>query len=104
MLVKPREAKEGQLAMIVRDPRSRIKLPPEGAKVPDTSYWLRRLKCGDVVKTTAEDIASGLKERLAKEAKDRADSMAKPKDEAVDETEKKSPDQSKQKHSSKGRR
>ena len=65
--------------MVVRDPRSRDKLPPEGAKVPDTSYWLRRLECGDVVKTSAEDIAKGMEERLADEAKSRVDHMAKPK-------------------------
>ncbi len=85
MLVKPREAKEGQLAMVVRDPRSRAKLPHEGAKVPDSSYWLRRLKCGDVVKTTAEAIAKGKNERLAEEARARADHMAKPKEEPATE-------------------
>lgn len=95
MLIKPREVKEGQLVMIVRDPISRRKLPPEGAKVPDTSYWRRRLKDKDVVRTTAEAIAKGLRERLAAEAKARADHMAKP--------DAKPADQSKQK-SEKGRR
>ena len=73
MLVKPRKPD-----MVIRAPRSRIKLPPEGASVPANSYWMRRLGCKDVVKTTAEAIAKGAKQRLAEEAKSRADHMAKP--------------------------
>lgn len=29
-------------------------LPPEGAEVPDTEYWRRRLRDGDVVPVPAE--------------------------------------------------
>jgi len=42
--VKP--AKEG---LIVRDPVTMQPLPPHGKAVPRNSYWLRRLKAGDVV-------------------------------------------------------
>jgi len=37
--------------IIVRDPVNRKALPADGAKVADNSYWQRRLKDGDVVKT-----------------------------------------------------
>lgn len=47
MHVKPKTPE-----LVIRDPRSRTKLPPEGALVPDTSYWFRRLRDGDVVKVT----------------------------------------------------
>ncbi len=33
---------------IVRDPRSRAALPAAGAWVPDSSYYRRRLRSGDV--------------------------------------------------------
>lgn len=36
--------------LIVRDPRSRLPLPPEGAEVPESNYWLRRIRSGDVVR------------------------------------------------------
>lgn len=52
---------------VVRDPRTRVMLPPEGAHVPDTSYWRRRIKDGDVRLTTADAITKGKAERLAKE-------------------------------------
>lgn len=44
MNVKP--AKPGT---VVRDPQTYERLPDEGAEVPDTSYWRRRLDQGDVV-------------------------------------------------------
>lgn len=55
MLVKPRNPD-----MVIRDPRSRLKLPPYGVNVPETSYWVRRLNCKDVVSTTQEDIDKGI--------------------------------------------
>lgn len=33
-------------------------LPPEGAEVPDTEYWRRRLRDGDVVPVPAEAEAA----------------------------------------------
>lgn len=50
--VKPRDSKPGEAPVVVRDPRSRDKLPPEGRYVPDTSHWRRRLIAGDVVEAS----------------------------------------------------
>lgn len=44
MKVKP------QQGLVVRDPDTRQPLPPEGADVPDTTHWRRRLAAGDVVR------------------------------------------------------
>lgn len=33
----------------VRDPISRVHLPESGKEVPDSSYWVRCLRRGDVV-------------------------------------------------------
>ena len=33
----------------VRDPVSLRNIPPEGKEVPESTFWLRRLRCGDVV-------------------------------------------------------
>jgi hypothetical protein len=38
----------------VRDPASRLHLPPEGKRVAETSYWIRRIKQGDVVLVTED--------------------------------------------------
>jgi hypothetical protein len=35
--------------LLVRDDVSKVRLPAEGREVPETSYWVRRLRCGDVV-------------------------------------------------------
>ena len=43
LFVKPRSG------LKVRDPRVLGHLPESGAKVPRNTYWLRRLKSGDVV-------------------------------------------------------
>jgi hypothetical protein len=43
LFVKP------QPGMIVRDPRTKLPLPESGKEVPSNSYWIRRLKGGDVV-------------------------------------------------------
>lgn len=34
---------------VIRDPISRRALPEEGGDVPDTSFWIRRLRAGEVV-------------------------------------------------------
>lgn len=47
MRLKP--AREG---LIVLDPATYLPLPSEGADVPETSYWQRRLLDGDVVEVT----------------------------------------------------
>lgn len=43
MFVRPAEGLQ------VRDPATKRLLPSDGKEVPESSYWLRRLKCGDVV-------------------------------------------------------
>jgi hypothetical protein len=44
MFVKPADG------LKVRDEASGQHLPAEGKEVPETTYWLRRLRSGDVVK------------------------------------------------------
>ena len=44
MFIRP--AREG---LIVRDPLTLQPLPSDGADVPPSSYWRRRLAAGDVV-------------------------------------------------------
>ena len=41
--------------MLVRDPITMRALPPEGAEVAATSFWIRRLAAGDVIEIPAED-------------------------------------------------
>lgn len=36
--------------LLVRDPVSKRALPEEGREVPESSYWMRRLRAGDVVR------------------------------------------------------
>jgi len=47
MWVKPAEGRA------VRFPSSKRLLKSSGEDVPENAFWLRRLSCGDVVKTTA---------------------------------------------------
>lgn len=44
MKVKPKPG------LLVRDPDTYQPLPREGAEVPDTPHWRRRLAAGDVVR------------------------------------------------------
>lgn len=48
MWVKPARA-----GLIVRDPETMKQLPDDGAEVPVNSYWIRRLRDGDVVEVEA---------------------------------------------------
>lgn len=36
-------------AAVIRDPRTKRALPPGGGDVPDSVFWIRRLRDGDVV-------------------------------------------------------
>lgn len=47
MLLKPAEGRQ------VRDPEMRDLLPAEGREVTRNTYWLRRLRDGDVIEMTA---------------------------------------------------
>lgn len=53
----------------VRDPERGGHLPAAGAEVPDTEYWRRRLRDGDVVKVAPEAEASAPAEAIASEPK-----------------------------------
>ncbi len=44
----------------VRDPKTKQHLPESGAEVPDSdSYWVRRLRDGDVVRATPTTSPKG---------------------------------------------
>jgi hypothetical protein len=49
MFVKPADRKIEDMQLVVRDPDLHDFLPPEGREVPDSLYWYRRLRDGDVV-------------------------------------------------------
>lgn len=53
LYLKPRDG------LSVRNPRTMVPVPEYGAEVPNTSYWRRRLKDGDMVVTTASAIKKG---------------------------------------------
>lgn len=55
MNVKPARAGE-----TIRDPHTKRALPAEGGRVPDSSFWLRRLRDGDVVVLTEPPMPTGL--------------------------------------------
>lgn len=60
MKVKPRQLSREQCAALTGDtkrthvrvlvPSSKKELPPEGAEVPQTAYWMSRLRDGDVLR------------------------------------------------------
>jgi len=41
--------------ILLRDPRSRVQLNPEGGNVPNTSFWVRRIQDGDAVEVKPAD-------------------------------------------------
>lgn len=45
MRVKPADP-----AAVIRDPVTLRQLPAEGGEVPDSTFWLRRLRAGEVVR------------------------------------------------------
>ncbi len=49
LMVKPANAGD-----LIRDPITRKPLPPEGAEVPATIHWFRRLNRGEVVEIVNE--------------------------------------------------
>ncbi|MGE0671969.1 MAG: DUF2635 domain-containing protein [Methylibium sp.] len=52
--------------LTVLDPDTRMPLGAEGGHVPRTTYWLRRLREGDVVELAAEPGKPGVKPVAAK--------------------------------------
>lgn len=59
MFVRPAEG------LRVRDPDLRDHLPPEGREVPDSAYWTRRLRDGDVIAGPAPAPAATAEEGAA---------------------------------------
>ena len=51
MFVKPGTGRDG-LPLSVRVPHTRALLPETGAEVPANSFWIRRLRDGDVVEAS----------------------------------------------------
>ncbi len=58
MFVKP--AKTG---LIIRDPESHEPIPEKGREVPDTTFWRRRIKDGDVVSAGPEKRVASVPEK-----------------------------------------
>ena len=58
MFVKPAPG------LLVRDPDTKFPLPAEGREVQPTSYWTRRVACGDVelAEAPAENPPSEIEE------------------------------------------
>lgn len=38
---------------VIRDPHTKQRLPAEGGDVPENTFWLRRLRAGEVVRIDA---------------------------------------------------
>lgn len=41
--------------LLLRDPHTKRALPEEGGRVPDTSFWRRRIRSGEVAIMTDEE-------------------------------------------------
>ena len=41
---------------LVRDPKTRRPLPAEGAEVPDSPFWMRRLASGDCLAASPSEM------------------------------------------------
>ena len=50
MNVRPKNPKA-----VLRDPITKRALPPEGGRVPDSTFWRRRLMRGEVILTEGEN-------------------------------------------------
>jgi len=50
MFVKPAVSARTGAVLKVRHPRTKALIPETGAEVPETFFWLRRLRDGDVVR------------------------------------------------------
>jgi hypothetical protein len=59
MKLKPAEGRA------VRDPDTMALLPAEGRNVPDTMFWRRRLRDGDVVEVGADPAPRAMHHRAA---------------------------------------
>lgn len=57
------KVKPANPAAVIRDPHTLRALPPEGADVPETPFWFRRLRAGEVVRV--DDVAPTGREPIA---------------------------------------
>ena len=55
MIVKPKPG------MIVRDPKTHVRIPDSGKEVPANSYWTRRLRAGDVELANRKELKKSRK-------------------------------------------
>lgn len=44
---------------VIRDPHTKRPLPAEGAEVPENTFWVRRLRAGEVVRIDAPAMPTG---------------------------------------------
>ena len=51
MFIRPVEGR------LVRDPVTKRHLPAAGAEVPESTYWIRRIEGGDVVRTSPDVVS-----------------------------------------------
>lgn len=70
MIVKPTVP-----GTVIRDPQTRRRLPDDGDKVPRSSFWLRRLRAGEVVELDDSEWKA-VQERRAKERRAKAKAAA----------------------------
>ena len=51
--------------VVIRDPYTRRRLPDEGGRVPNNTFWRRRLRSGDVVPVENPQPAAAKEAHLA---------------------------------------
>jgi hypothetical protein len=57
-------------AHVIRDPRTKRPLPAKGANVPRTTFWHRRLMCGDVVLAESSPSSSSTSKKSSSKSKE----------------------------------
>lgn len=57
MFIKPKNG------IIIRDPITKAPVPETGREVPESGYWMRRLRDGDIIK---ESVSTGSLTAIAK--------------------------------------
>lgn len=62
LFVKPAQG------LVIRDPKTMQILPPEGKLVTESTYWVRRLKCGDVSIVKNESMENVKESKIAPKA------------------------------------
>ena len=70
----PAKGKDGK-SLKVHNPATKLFLKEEGQMVPMTTYWRRRLACGDVVEAKADEPKNESKKVTKKDTKKVSDKM-----------------------------